>query len=140
MEDRTRPLGTRDDRTPRPLGARDRVGAWTIERALASGGFGTVYLVRHARTGERAALKLLHAHLVTSPETVARFEREIRVVGSLSHPNVVRLVDAGFSSDGRPFLCMELLEGVDLAQRLERDGKLAVAQAVEILEPVCDAL
>lgn len=109
-------------------------------RSLASGGFGTVYEVKHRRTGESAALKLLHAHLVTSAETLARFEREIRVVGSLQHHNVVRLVDAGFSTDGRPYLCMELLDGEELSRIVEREGRLSTQRALAILEPVCDAL
>src|SRR5688572_12775616 len=108
MEHPTRPLAA--DRRTSVLGEGERVGEWIVARLIASGGFGAVYAVRHARTREVAALKLLHAHLVTSPETLARFEREVRIISTLQHPNIVRLVDAGFSADGRPYLCMELLD------------------------------
>ena len=127
-------------RGPRDLGEGERIGEWIIVRAIAQGGFGAVYDARHARSNARVALKLLHAHLVTSPEMLARFEREIRVVGSLRHPNIVQLCDAGFSDEGRPYLCMELLDGEELGRRIERDGRIGVRDALTIFESVCDAL
>jgi hypothetical protein len=140
--DRTRQLGSPHASAsgPRELSAGERIGEWVIARPLASGGFGAVYEVAHARSGQRGALKLLHAHLATSVETLARFEREIQVVQRLQHPNIVRLVDAGFSADGRPYLCMEMLDGEELARVIDREGRLGVHHALEILEPICDAL
>jgi serine/threonine protein kinase len=136
--DRTLPLGAA--RPQRELAPEEGVGNWIVSRALARGGFGTVYDARHAKTGLRGALKLLHAHLVTSAEVLARFDREIKVIERLRHPNVVQLIDAGFSDDGRPFLCMELLDGEELAKLIEREGRLAPAAALRVLEPLCDAL
>ena len=140
MDDSTRPLGraTSAD-APRDLAAGERIADWVVVRTLASGGFGTVYEVTHAKTGERAALKLLHAHLVTSVETLARFDREIRVITTLKHPNAVRLVDAGFVNN-QPYLCMEMLDGEELGHLIDREGKLGLHRALEVLEPICDAL
>lgn len=138
-DDTTRVLGPHAGRAPE-LGVPRSVGAWTVVRHLGGGGFGGVYEVHHHTTGEARALKILHAHFVTSPEMLARFDREIRILRQLSHPNVVELVDAGFSKDGRPYLCMELLEGEDLAHLIERVGGLEPAHALAIFEPVCEAV
>ena len=124
----------------RELAAGEQVGPWIVAGVLARGGFGTVYEARHARTPQRGALKLLHAHLATSPEMLARFDREVQVIGRLRHPNIVELVDGGFSRDGRPYLCMELLDGDDLGARMARTGALAPAAALAVFEPICDAL
>jgi len=140
---------TRDLRGAQPSGeppgsreakAGDAIGRWIIQRTLGGGGFGSVYEVRHDTTQQRAALKLLHAHFVTSPEMLARFDREIAVLRRLSHPNIVGLVDAGFSHHQRPFLCMELLEGEELGKVIEREGHITPLRALGVFEPLCEAL
>jgi serine/threonine-protein kinase len=138
-DDRTRRLGD-SPRDVRQLDAGEAIDDWIVVRKLAGGGFGTVYEVRHRATDQRAALKLLHAHLVRSAEVVARFEREAQVIGRLRHPNVVELVAVGLSDDGRPYLCMELLDGEDLHAIVSRGGPLGGPAALAVLEPVCDAL
>ena len=92
------------------------------------------------KTGRSAALKVLHAHLVAEPDILARFDREIRVIERVRHPNVVELVDAGFFTDGRPYLCMELLDGTELAALIETRGRMAPSDALAVLEPLCEAL
>ncbi|MBL0215504.1 MAG: serine/threonine protein kinase [Myxococcales bacterium] len=142
-DDRTRDMNGekgRVDRSVRDLGLGDAIGAWTIQGTLGGGGFGTVYEVRNSKTGHGAALKLLHAHFVTSPEMLARFEREIEVLRRLSHPNIVNLVEAGFSEDQRPFLCMELLDGEELSKMLESRGPLSPWDALAVFEPLCEAI
>lgn len=118
----------------------DLVGPWCIARTIAKGGFGTVFEVHHQQTGERAALKVMHAHLVASPEMLARFEREVQIIRKLRHLNVVRLLDAGLHTDGRPYLCMEYIDGEDLASLLEKRGRFAPSEAAGILARLCDAL
>lgn len=143
MEDRTRDLRgsqPRIDHGPRELVPGERVGDWMIGGILGGGGFGTVYEVRHARTNQPAALKLLHAHFVTSVEMLARFEREIDVLRRMRHPNVVHLLEAGFSQDQRPYLCTELLVGEELNKLIARTGRIAPLQALEVFEPLCEAL
>ena len=122
------------------LDAGSRVGDWTIVRELGGGGFGTVYEAAHHATAQRVALKVLHAHLVATPEIVARFGREISVLQRLSHPNVVTLVDAGIDRAGRSFLAMELLVGNDLARVIEERGQLPPHTALAICRPLCDAI
>jgi serine/threonine protein kinase len=124
----------------RELGAGATIGVWTIVRPLGGGGFGSVYEVRHRETGQTSALKILHAHFVASAEMLARFDREIEVLRRLEHRNIVRLVDAGFSDDGRPYLCMELLEGEELGHVIERMGSLPPVFALQVFAPLCDAV
>lgn len=141
VDERTRRLGAPDaEREPRRLQPGDQIDDWIVVRALGGGGFGAVYEAHHRTTGRRTALKLLHAHLVASPEMVARFHREATVIDRVRHPNIVALVAVGVSADGRPYLCMELLDGEDLAALIRRTGPMSAPQALAVLEPVCAAL
>ncbi len=117
-----------------------RVGPWRVVQVLATGGFGVVYEVEHVDTHERAALKVLHAEHVTSSELVARFLREAKILRTLAHPSIVRLVDAGVDAAWRPYLCMELLAGIDLESHLARVERLGMTDALACFAPVCEAL
>ncbi|MEP6859804.1 MAG: serine/threonine-protein kinase [Deltaproteobacteria bacterium] len=119
---------------------RQVVGRWAIEREIATGGFGNVYEARHLDHRGLAALKLLHPRFAASPEMRTRFEREVDALRQLEHPNIVRLLDAGISPEGAPFLCMERLVGETLAARIERGGPLPFEDVLDICRVVCDAL
>ena len=138
--DATRPLGAhpRPDDPEALVGA--RVGDWQIDRFLAAGGFGIVYDASHATSGLRGALKVLHGHLIDSPSVAARLVREAEVIARLRHPSIVELLDAGIAGDGRPFLVMERLEGIDLASSLTAQGRRSPDAGLVLLEPVCSAL
>jgi eukaryotic-like serine/threonine-protein kinase len=116
------------------------VGEWTILRSLARGGFATVFEAHRERDGRMAACKLLHASLAGCAESVARFRREADVLARLRHPNIVELLDSGVTADGRPYLCMELIAGTDLAAFADARGPLPAADVLAIVEPLCDAL
>ena len=79
--------------------------------------------------GSTAAIKLLHPHLSADPEARRRLEREGEIVATISHPNVVRLLERG-EHDGRLYLAMELLAGETLASRLRR-GPLPLPEALD---------
>jgi eukaryotic-like serine/threonine-protein kinase len=117
-----------------------RVGDYVIEEAISSGGFGTVYRAVHALLGVRAAVKVLHADLISNVTNVRRFEREVDVIRRLRHPNVVDVFDFGQLEDGRPFFIMELLSGEALDEYLERRGRLQLEETLAILEPLASAL
>src|SRR5215468_9927395 len=128
VDQRTRRLGAPDaEREPRRLQPGEQVDDWIIVRALGGGGFGAVYEVH------------LHATLVAAPEIVARFHREATVIGRLRHPSIVELIAVGVAT-GRPYLCMELLDGEDLAALIRRTGPMSGPQVLAVLEPVCAAL
>jgi serine/threonine protein kinase len=98
---------------------------------LARGGMGVVYVAEHVETGLRVALKVMLDPGLSRPEDVARFEREARAASALIHPNLVRVIDAG-SARGRPYLVMELVEGVSLYDKLRREGPLNGPEAARI--------
>ncbi len=122
------------------LAAGTRTGDYQLEAPLAEGGFGQVYRAHHADSGRVAAVKILHSDLCNAPGAVARFLREVEVMVRVRHPAVVELLAWGTVDDGRPFLVMELLDGVDLAAELARHSRLAPARALAVLEPVAAAL
>jgi serine/threonine protein kinase len=116
------------------------VGRWVIEGEIATGGFGNIYEARHLDHRGTAAVKVLHPRFAASPEMRGRFEREVDALRQLAHPNIVRLLDAGVTPEGAPFLCMERLVGETLAARIERTGPLPFDQVLAICRVVCDAL
>src|SRR5690242_4972221 len=107
---------------------------YTVVRLIGIGGMGEVYEVRHARLAGRYAIKLLLAGIATNVEALARFQREAEVTSSLRHPNIVQVVDFNKTTDGVPYLVMELLEGESLGARLARLGSLPLPMAVSIIE------
>lgn len=99
---------------------------------LGEGGMGTVYRARHANLDREVAVKLLPVGHLHREETVARFKREMKAIGRLDHPNIVRAHDAG-EAEGRHFLVMELVNGLDLSVLVRRRGPLPVADACELI-------
>jgi serine/threonine protein kinase/WD40 repeat protein len=98
---------------------------------LGEGGMGAVYKALHTHLEKVVALKILPAERLT-PAAVARFQREMRAVGKLQHPNIVGAHDAG-EHEGRHFLVMEHVAGHDLSEVVRRLGPLHVADACEIV-------
>jgi serine/threonine-protein kinase len=116
-----------------------RLRDYEVIREVGSGGMGTVFEARHTQLGHRAAIKIMHARLAGSVTMAERFLREGRNMARIRHPNVVRVFDVG-TRDGRPYLVMDLLVGVDLATLLKRDGPLALERLVEVALPVISAV
>jgi eukaryotic-like serine/threonine-protein kinase len=110
-------------------------GRYRVERELGRGGMATVYLARDEELERPVAVKVLLEHLAGDEEFHARFVREARLAGRLSHPNVVRVYDAG-ETDGRPFIVMEYVPGMSLAQA----GRLAPGPVVELGVQACAGL
>jgi len=114
-------------------------GKYRIERPLAKGGMGSVWVARHEQLGSTVALKFLDASFAASAAHRARFEREARAAANLKSPHVVHVGDYGFEGDA-PYLVMELLEGEDLGQRLHRLGRMSVRDTAKVLVQVGKAL
>jgi hypothetical protein len=106
-----------------------RLGRYEILGRLGAGGMGAVFKARHAELGKVVALKVLPAGQMDEMR-VARFKNEIRAIGRLDHPNIVAAHDAG-ELGGIHFLVMDFVEGMDLAQVLERRGRLSIPDACE---------
>jgi serine/threonine protein kinase len=108
------------------------LGEYEVLERLGSGGMGEVYKARHRRLGKLVALKLLPADAPHPREMAERFQREMKAVGALDHPNVVEAHDAGEQS-GVVYLAMKLIEGIDLDRLVKERGPLPVTQACELV-------
>jgi tetratricopeptide (TPR) repeat protein/predicted Ser/Thr protein kinase len=108
----------------------ERFGRYAILRALGAGAGGRVYLARDPELGRDVAVKILDRGIMAQPE---RFRREMEILASLHHPNIVTIYDAG-TQEGRPYYAMEYAEGRSLAEM-----KLPLRESVEVLEQVARA-
>jgi serine/threonine protein kinase len=109
-----------------------------ITAKLGEGGMGEVYRAEDTKLGREVAIKVLPAALTEDPERLARFEREAKVLASLSHPNIAGIYQIE-EADGQQLLVMELVEGEDLTDRLRR-GPVPVDEAVGITSQVAEGL
>ncbi len=114
-------------------------GKYRLERPLARGGMGAVWVARHVDLDVDVALKLVAEELSGRAATVRRFEREAKAAAKLKSPHVTHIHDYGVH-EGRPYLVMELLEGEDLAHHLQRERPLAPGRAAEIFTALCRGL
>jgi Tol biopolymer transport system component len=119
---------------------------YRVTAALGAGGMGEVWRATDEKLGREVALKVLPEEFAKDPERMARFEREAKVLASLNHPNIATLygletvaLGSGTGSEATTFLAMELVEGEDLSQRIER-GSIPVEEAVEIALQIADGL
>lgn len=109
-----------------------QLGEYKLLEKLGRGGMGVVYKALHTELDRVVAVKVLPLGLVDDEQAVARFKREIKAVGRLDHPNIVRAYDAR-ECNGSHFLVMELVAGVDLADLVRRLGPLPIGDACELI-------
>ncbi|MGI8981108.1 MAG: protein kinase domain-containing protein [Pirellulaceae bacterium] len=108
-----------------------RIGPYELLEKLGEGGMGAVYKALHSSLEKIVALKVLPRNRL-HPDAIARFKREMKAVGKLDHPNIVRATDAG-EMGGEHFLVMEYVDGVDLSELLRRVGPLDAADVCELV-------
>jgi Tol biopolymer transport system component/predicted Ser/Thr protein kinase len=121
-----------------PLSPATRLGPYEIVSSIGAGGMGEVYRARDTRLDRAVAIKVLPEHLSSNAQLRERFDREAKVISSLSHPHICPLYDVGHQ-DGVDFLVMEFLEGETLAHRL-RKGPLPSDQVLQYAIQITDAL
>ena len=116
------------------------IGSYRVLDKLGQGGMGEVYRVAHQLIDCQRALKTLRPQLASQPEAVQRFLQEAQVsVRHLTHPNLVTVYDVSRDGD-TVYLVMELVDGVDLYQLVEREGPLAPVRAAEIVRQAAAGL
>jgi eukaryotic-like serine/threonine-protein kinase len=121
-----------------PLTPATRLGPYEIVDLLGVGGMGEVYRARDPRLKRDIAIKVLPHDVASSPERLARFEREATTVAGLNHPNIVVLHSIEEAS-GTRFLTMELVDGQSLVDMV-RPGGVEPAELLDVAIPLVDAL
>jgi serine/threonine-protein kinase len=122
------------------------MGSYRLGDLIGRGGMGEVYLAHHRMLARPAAIKLIRPEALAGEDgsqaqlAAARFRREAEAAARLKSPHTVQLYDFGVADDGRLYLVMELLEGINLDQLVRRDGPLAAARVARILRQVCESL
>jgi eukaryotic-like serine/threonine-protein kinase len=117
-----------------------RIGSrYVLERKIAGGGMGAIWVALDSQLQRRVALKLMAPEGITSPVARHQFEQEAKAVAQLHNPHVVQIHDYGIDGD-TPYIVMELLEGEDLETRLERQGRMTPATVSSLLNQIARAL
>ena len=122
------------------------LGSYRLGELLGRGGMGEVYLATHRMLARPAAIKLIRPEVLAGENgtkaqlATARFRREAEAAARLKSPHTVQLYDFGVTDEGRLYLVMELLEGLDLDTLVRRDGPLTATRVVHILRQVCESL
>ena len=111
-----------------------------LRRLLGQGGMGSVWAADHEGLGTQVAVKLMSRAVAGDPELVARFRREATAAAQLKSPHVAQVFDHGIAPDGAPFIVMELLDGEDLAKRVDREGPLPLDVVGDVITQVAKAL
>jgi serine/threonine-protein kinase len=117
-----------------------QLGQYRLGRLIGAGGMGEVYLAEHQLLKRPCAIKLIRQDDASDPRVLKRFEREVRLTATLSHPNTVEVYDYGRADDGTYYYAMEYLPGLNLADLVERHGPLPPDRVVYLLRQVCGAL
>ena len=115
-------------------------GRYQIDRVLAMGGMGTVYLARHLKLRKRVALKVLHPGTEDHPELYMRFEREALAGAQVTHAHVAAATDFGELADGTRYLVLEYVRGRTLRALMDADAPLAALRAAKIARQISVAL
>ena len=117
-------------------------GRYQLTRVVGSGGMATIYAAIDLRLDRQVAVKIMHSHLAQDEQFVSRFIREAKAAASLSHPNIVAVLDQGWNQGGAPcvFIVMELIEGATLRDYIIEQGALSTERALSIITPVASAL
>jgi eukaryotic-like serine/threonine-protein kinase len=118
----------------------ETVGDYVLDVILGRGAHGEVYEGRHATTGAPAAVKVLRREHLEDETTVARFVREVRATAAVDSPYIVRVLATSEPTAARPYLVMERLTGMTLADQLRRTPTLAAAEVLRLVTQVGSAI
>jgi serine/threonine protein kinase len=120
-----------------PIGA--VLAGYRLEELIGQGGMSAVYRAEHVHLGKKVALKILSPALAMDQDFRERFLRESRIAASIEHPNIIPIYDAG-EVEGRLYIAMRYVDGLDLKQLIERDGPLSLGRTLFFIEQIASAL
>ncbi len=131
-----------------PLSPMASIEGYTLLREIARGGQGAVYEATRKSTGRRVAIKVLTGGAFAGPREKARFDREVQILAALDHPNIVRIIDRGTTTDGSLFLVMDFISGRPLDQYLhayyhahpEGPPPADASELLRLFMKICDAV
>ncbi|HET8623206.1 MAG TPA: serine/threonine-protein kinase [Gemmatimonadales bacterium] len=121
------------------------MGSYRLVEPLGKGGMGEVWRAQHRMLARPAAIKLIRperfgATMEQSREVLRRFEREAQATALMRSPHTLELYDFGVASDGTFYYVMELLDGFDLDELVERFGPVPPERAIHFIRQICDSL
>ncbi len=114
------------------------IGHYRIVSKIGAGGMGEVYLAHDARLDRNVAVKLLPADFAKDEDRLRRFEQEAKATSALNHPNILTVYDIG-EHKGSPFIVAELLDGVELRERLD-EGSIPLRKVTEYAQQIVSGL
>ena len=114
-------------------------GRYEILQSLGEGGMGAVYKAADRELDRFVALKVIRPELASNPSILARFKQELLLAHQVTHRNVIRIYDLG-EAEGVKFITMEFIEGKDLRALIKERTKFPPAEAVDVIQQVCQAL
>jgi CHASE1-domain containing sensor protein len=117
----------------------DKVGPYRLVARLGHGAMGVVWEARHALLRRPTAIKLL-APGTGGDRALARFEREVQLTATLTHPSTIAIYDYGHTGEGVFYYAMELLQGINLLQLVTFDGPTTPGRAIHLMRQACGAL
>jgi serine/threonine protein kinase len=115
-------------------------GKYRIDRLIGAGGMGSVFAAHHTLLDEMVAIKIVAFEVTQSGELSARFLLEARASARVKSEHVARVLDVDMLEGGLPYLVMELLDGMDFAEKIAREGAMPVQQAVDAVLQALDGL
>lgn len=116
-----------------------QLGPYQLEKKLGEGAMGIVYRGKHALLRRQTAIKILPPEK-SSRQAITRFEREVQFTSQLKHPNTISIYDYGRTEAGMFYYAMELLDGLNLEQLIQRERNVADGRVITILSQVCQSL
>ncbi|MEZ5426666.1 MAG: serine/threonine-protein kinase [Pyrinomonadaceae bacterium] len=115
-----------------------RFGVYQLIEEIGRGGMGAVYLAERADFEKRVAVKIIKGGMDTEA-VISRFRNERRILASLEHENIARLLDGGTTDDDRPYFVMEYIEGLPIT-KYAAEHSLSVKERLELFRRVCSAV
>ena len=116
-----------------------KLGSYEITSPIGAGGMGEVYEAHDTKLGRDVAIKVLPEAFAHDPERLSRFQREAKMLASLNHPNIATIHGLEHSNNTQ-YLVMELVSGETLAERVKREGRIPVEEALSIAQQIAEAL